>query len=120
MQFAIIGVLNTGVHASVVVVGVEWWKWRAVFSNVLAFVVSNVFSYVLNSKFTFGEKMSLVGYVRFFAVSIVSFMLVILITWLGEINGVHYLVSLLVVVFVVPVLNFFVLKFWAYSNVKEC
>ncbi|MNN93497.1 GtrA-like protein [compost metagenome] len=70
---------------------------------------------MLNSRFTFRTPTSLLGYRRFLAVSLVSLGLTLLITSVVEYLGLHYAVGLAMVIFVVPVLNYLVMKLWAFK-----
>lgn len=115
VRFALVGVGNTAAHALMVVLLMETLAPPAVLANAVAFMVANLMSYALNSRFTFRTPMSLAGYRRFFVVSLLSLTLTLLITAGVEHAGLHYGIGLLIVIFVVPVLNFLVMKAWAFA-----
>ena len=115
MRFALVGVANTLAHGLVVVALMEVLKPPAALANGVAFVFANLMSYALNSRFTFKAPMSFAGYRRFLLVSLVSLALTLLITSGVEYAGLHYGIGLLMVIFVVPVLNYLVMKVWAFA-----
>lgn len=119
IQFAFIGLINTAIHTGIVIGSVELLHFRPVLANAFAFMLANAFSYFLNSKVTFKAPLSIYGYMRFFLVSMVSLFCTLGVSWAGEVYGLHYLISLCFVVIFVPVMNFFILKFWAYSSLAQ-
>jgi putative flippase GtrA len=118
IQFAFIGVLNTAIHASVVIGLVEHMAFRPVVANAVAFFFANIFSYCLNSRITFKSTLSFGGYLRFLSVSLVSLGGTLIISWLGEYFGIDYRISLIGVIILVPAISFLALKFWAFSSAK--
>ncbi|KHL76128.1 membrane protein [Pseudomonas putida] len=115
IRFGLVGVTNTAVHAGIVVALMELFAPPAFIANGIAFMFANVMSYVLNSRFTFRTATSLLGYRRFLLVSLVSLGLTLAITSVVEYLGWHYALGLLMVIFVVPVLNYLVMKLWAFT-----
>ena len=115
IRFGLVGVANTAVHAGIVIALMELLAPPAFIANGIAFCFANVMSYLLNSRFTFRIPASLLGYRRFLAVSLVSLGLTLLITSVVEYLGLHYAVGLVMAIFVVPVLNYLVMKLWAFK-----
>ncbi|AUA32235.1 GtrA family protein [Pseudomonas sp. SGAir0191] len=115
IRFGLVGVANTAVHAGIVVALMETVAPPAFIANGIAFCFANVMSYLLNSRFTFRTPASFLGYRRFLAVSLLSLGLTLLITSVVEHLGLHYAVGLVMVIFVVPVLNYLVMKLWAFK-----
>ncbi|EKT4485181.1 GtrA family protein [Pseudomonas putida] len=115
IRFGLVGVTNTAVHAGIVVALMELLAPPAFVANGVAFMFANVMSYILNSRFTFRTPASFLGYRRFLLVSLVSLGLTLAITSLVEYLGWHYAFGLLMVIFVVPVLNYMVMKLWAFT-----
>ncbi|MBA6095699.1 GtrA family protein [Pseudomonas juntendi] len=118
IRFGLVGVTNTLVHAGIVVTLMELLAPPAYVANGVAFMFANVMSYILNSRFTFKTPASFLGYRRFLLVSLVSLALTLAITSLVEFLGWHYAFGLLMVIFVVPVLNYIVMKLWAFSPTR--
>jgi len=115
IRFGLVGVVNTGVHAGIVIALMETLAPPAYLANGIAFMFANVMSYCINSRFTFRTPISFKGYRRFLLVSLLSLALTLVITSLGEYLGLHYGFGLMLVIFIVPVLNYLVMKMWAFA-----
>lgn len=115
VRFGLVGVANTVVHAGIVITLMEVCAPPAFVANGVAFFFANLMSYTMNSLFTFRLPMSFLGYRRFLLVSLVSLALTLLITSVIELLGWHYSVGLILVIFVVPLLNYLAMKVWAFS-----
>ncbi len=115
IRFGLVGVGNTAVHAGIVIALMELLVPPAFIANGVAFMFANVMSYILNSRFTFSTPPSFVGYQRFLLVSLLSLGLTLALTSLVEYLGGHYAFGLLMVIFVVPVLNYMAMKMWAFT-----
>jgi putative flippase GtrA len=118
LRFGLVGVANTGVHAVIVITLMEVFAPPAFVANGVAFFFANLMSYALNSRFTFRIPLSFLGYRRFLFVSLVSLALTLLITSLVELIGWHYGIGLALAILVVPVLNYLVMKIWAFAPAK--
>lgn len=117
IRFGLVGVANTMVHAGIVIALMEALAPPAFVANGVAFVFANLMSYSLNSRFTFKTPVSFLGYRRFLLVSLVSLALTLLVTLVVGYLGWHYGVGLIMVILVVPVLNYMVMKVWAFAPV---
>jgi putative flippase GtrA len=117
IRFGLVGVANTVVHAGIVIALMEALVPPAFVANGVAFVFANLMSYALNSRFTFKTPLSFLGYRRFLLVSLVSLGLTLLITSVVEYLGWHYSVGLIMVILLVPILNYMVMKIWAFAPV---
>ena len=116
LVFVIIGIVNTLIHGSILVVLVEYFDTIVVFAHLIAFFAANLFSYIANSKFTFKEPLSLSYYYRFLMASMLALGLTLLISALMENMGFHYLIGFLMIIIVVPIFTFLTLKFWAFAK----
>lgn len=115
IRYGLVGVVNTAVHAGIVIALMETLVPPAYIANGIAFMFANVISYCLNSRFTFLAPISLKGYRKFLLVSLLSLALTLTITSLTGYVGLHYGFGLVLVIFVVPVLNYLVMKMWAFG-----
>lgn len=115
--FAVIGVVNTLVHGTILVGAVEWLALDVTLSHLMAFCVANVLSYLMNSWLTFKMALSLGRYGRFFVASMLSLGLTLLLSWVTDVYGLHYLLGFMLIVVVVPLLSFAVMKFWTFAHV---
>jgi putative flippase GtrA len=65
IRYALVGILNTAVHAAVFAWCVRIVKLRMVTGNTLAFLVAVTVSFLINSLWTFGKAPTLASYVLF-------------------------------------------------------
>ena len=65
VSFGGIGVINTGIHAGIVVLLVETFAVWPPVGHVFGFVAASLFSYFANATITFRMPMSLAGYLKF-------------------------------------------------------
>ena len=115
LYFGLIGVANTVIHGFMLTMMIKFFFLNVVLGNLLGFFVANLFSYFMNSMLTFKIKSSFILYYRFLLTSLFSLGLTLFIAWVMNHLGFHYLEGFLVVIFIVPTLNFLTVKFWAFS-----
>jgi len=113
--FCFIGVINSAVHAVVVLTLVESSILTPVAANVCAFVVANIVSFFLNCRFTFRTLPRFFLYRRFFLVSLVSLILTVMLSGGVQLMGWDYKIGLLLVIGVAPMLTFALQKWWAFK-----
>jgi putative flippase GtrA len=115
-KFALVGVLNTLVHALTTVALVELVQLHPVPASVAGFLLAVAVSFVLNTFWTFRQSDNLQQrFVRFIVVSVTAMLLNTLIMYLAvNVFSLHYLLGLLMVLFVVPVYNFTLNLKWSY------
>jgi putative flippase GtrA len=114
-RFALVGGLNTFIHAALLAGAVELLLLNVVLANLVAFLVANIFSYFVNSAFTFRVQPSFIGYAKFLSSSMLALMLTLGISALTNKLGLHYLIGFLFVVVFVPVFSFVMMKLWAFK-----
>lgn len=114
--FGLIGILNTFIHSSAVIISVEFFSINPIIGNIIAFFIANVFSFSMNSKYTFKVSYTWTRYMKFLIASQVSLILTILFASLAEYMRWHYLVGLLLVIFIAPLLTFLVQKTFVFNS----
>lgn len=115
LLFVFIGIVNTFIHGTLLVIGVEFFKITVVMAHFFAFIAANIISYFLNGTLTFRVNLNVKRYVKFFIASMGSLGLTLTLSWLIDIYGAHYLIGFLMIVIVVPLISFFLMKFWAFG-----
>lgn len=115
-RFALVGVVNTLLHALLLTGLMELIFINVVFANFFAFIMANIFSYFMNCKFTFKARPRLKGYAKFLSSSLLALVLTLAISALVGHLGYHYLVGFLFVVLFVPMISYFMMKLWAFKN----
>lgn len=117
-RYIITGLLGTGIHLSVLFFVVEVLKADVVFGATLGFFSALVTSYVLNYRWTFKagicHKQAFLRYV-FLCISglgVNVFLVTFIVCWLGW----WYMAAQLSVIFVVPLINFFINRSWTFAS----
>ncbi|MBL4307083.1 GtrA family protein [Vibrio fluvialis] len=114
--FAIIGAINTVLHAVTLVSCVELLTIDSTLANAIAFMAANIFSYFANSKITFKSVVSLKRYISFFSASILSLLLTLTISYVSNFYGFHYLIGFGFIIVLVPAISFIIMKFFVFSE----
>lgn len=115
-RFALTGVAITLAHIAVAIALIERFQFHPGSGNGLAFVVANGLSYAINTHWSFQSRLSLKTWWRFVLVSAMAWALTVVIAWLVERVGGHYLVGIGLVVGLVPTLSFVAHRFFTYPS----
>lgn len=114
LTFCVIGGVNTLVHAAVVVLLAGQLSVNQVYANVCGFLAANFVSFVLNSVLTFRVPVVFLNYFKFLSSSLVTFGIIVVLSATAEYFSVNYLYALAGLVVLSPVLNFMILKYFAF------
>lgn len=121
-RFGITGVANTGIHTLVAVLclegfflGLPWLVTGPVVANGVAFVVATVFSYVVNTLWSFSLEMNRRNLQRFLIVSVIGLFAAMTLAKLAEMIGLPPMGSVVLVVCVMPFVNFALHSLWTYK-----
>lgn len=120
-RFGVTGIANTGIHAAVAVLclngfflGVPWLVAGPVVANGVAFLVATAFSYVVNTLWSFSSAVNRRTLQRYVVVAVIGLLAAMALARLGEWFGLPPLGGVLLVVCVMPLVNFALLSFWTY------
>lgn len=116
IRYGVVGLINTAVHFLTTIALVEIGDFNPVPASVAGFLLAVLVSFLLNSRWTFGQTdRMLERLLKFSAVSIFGMCLNTGVMYLAvETLNMHYLVGLLLVVFIVPPSNFLLNYFWSF------
>lgn len=114
-KFSGIGLINTSIHASIVVCLVEKFFCHPAFANAAAFVIANIFSYWANQRWNFKTSGSIKRYGRFLTVSLVGLGITVLVSSAANWAGWHYLVGLGLVFVALPIFTFVLHYRWTFK-----
>jgi len=114
LTFCVIGGINTLVHASIVVLLAGQLSVNQVAANICGFFAANVVSFVLNSILTFRVRVVLLNYFKFLSSSLVTLGIIVALSSAAEYFSVNYLYALVGLIILSPVLNFLILKYFAF------
>jgi putative flippase GtrA len=114
--FGLIGVCNTALHSTAVVLLVESALAKPVAANIAGFAAANTFSYFANAWLTFRQRPSWKLYGRFALVSLGSLILTVALAALADYLHWHYLAGLAMVILCGPVLSFSLHKLFTFAQ----
>lgn len=106
IRFFAVGGLAAITYVAVMALVVDGFGGRVLLGAFLAFVIATLVSFVGNALWSFEARPTPAKAMMFFAVNTVGLGLNMLIAWLLERAGVHYLLISLTVLVVVPLFNF--------------
>jgi len=106
MRFFAVGGLAAVTYVAIMAIVVDGFGGRVLLGAFLAFVIGTAVSFVGNALWSFGARVTPGKAVWFFAINTTGLCLNMLIAWLLERAGVHYLLISLTVLVVVPLFNF--------------
>lgn len=120
-RFGVTGLANTGIHALVAVLclegfflGMPWLVAGPVVANGVAFIVATMFSYVVNTVWSFSTSINRKNFQRFFVVAVIGLVAAMGLARLAELIGLAPLGGVVLVVCVMPLVNFGLHSFWTY------
>ena len=106
IRFFVVGGIAAITYVAVMAIVVDGFGGRVLLGAFLAFVIATLVSFVGNALWSFEARPTRAKAAMFFAVNTVGLGLNMLIAWLLERAGVHYLLISLTVLIVVPLFNF--------------
>lgn len=106
IKFALVGLLNTGIHIAAVYLLVEKAAVAPPLANAMAFLCANVFSYFMNSIWTFQARKELTVYLKFLTVSTVGLAISWTCVYCTSFLGINYMYGVISSVFVVAVASY--------------
>ena len=106
IRFVLVGLVAAAVYVAVMGLVVDGLGGRVLWGAFFAFVVATFVSFLGNAWWSFGAQATPGRAAWFFAVNTAGLLLNMLIAWLLERAGVHWLLISLAVLIVVPMFNF--------------
>jgi len=115
-KFGLVGLINTLIHAVVLFAAVEVSKLHPVVGNFMAFLGANMASFIMNSYWTFKTAPEVRRYGKFLTSSLLALGLTLGIAGIFEFLGIYYGLGFLCIILLVPALNYWMLKRWAFAG----
>ena len=106
IRFVLVGLVAAAVYVAVMWLVVEGLRGRVLWGAFFAFVIATFVSFLGNAWWSFEARATAGKAVWFFAINTAGLGLNMLIAWLLERAGVHWLLISLTVLIVVPMFNF--------------
>jgi putative flippase GtrA len=110
LRFALIGIINTGLHFIFLVLLVEKADLWPPLANASAFFGANLFSYFANSRFSFRTSISSNRYLRFFFTSLIGMAISFGLSTTVAQLGWHYLLGFALLLVVMPPINYLLVR----------
>ena len=115
-KFGLVGLINTLIHAVILFAAVEVSKLHPVVGNFMAFLGANMASFIMNSYWTFKTAPEVRRYGKFLTSSLLALGLTLGIAGIFEFLAIHYGLGFLCIILLVPALNYWMLKRWAFAG----
>lgn len=115
ITFTVIGVSNLAVYLLIVSFFIHLTEFSLSFVNGLAYLFAALYSFCLNTIFTFKKAFNIMRLVQFLIASLLLSLIASAITAIILFLEFQYWVSLIVVIFGLPLLSFFLYKYWAFK-----
>ena len=120
IKFAIVGVVNTAIHLSVLYVLTEFFMVWYILSSLLAFLVAVTNSFIMNTLWTFKKDIkhkTALTYGKFFIISVITALSNLFFLYvLTEFVSLWYMLSQLIAIALTLMMNFVGNKFWTFKD----
>ena len=113
IKFVFVGVTNVFIYLVLAFFFVGILNVDPLLANGTAYFLSAIYSYLMNSFITFKKSFSYVMLIRFLIASIFLSLCASVITEVTLRYNYDYLVSLFFIIFALPLLSFFIHKYWS-------
>jgi len=120
-RFGLTGIANTGIHVLMATLclegfflGIPSLVAGPVLANVVAFLVATIFSYLANTLWSFSATMNGKNFQRFIIVALIGLLATMGLARFAELLGVPRVGSVVLVVCIMPLVNFSLHYFWTY------
>ena len=106
IRFVLVGLVAAVTYVAVMTLVVSGLHGTVLLGAFCAFILATAVSFIGNAIWSFGARPTAASAARFFMVNTVGLALNMLIAWVLERMGVHYLLISLAVLVIVPLFNF--------------
>jgi len=115
ITFSLIGLSNVAVYLLIVSFFIYLTELDLSFINGLAYLLSALYSFYLNTIFTFKQALNKLKLVKFLTASLFLSLLASVITAIILFFEFQYWISVIVVIFGLPILSFLIHKRWSFG-----
>lgn len=116
VTFSAIGVSNVAAYLFVASFFMYLTELNLSLVNGLAYLLSSGYSFCLNAIFTFKQAFELMRLVKFLTASLLLSLIASVITTIILFLEFQYWISVMVVIFGMPLLSFFIHKYWTFKG----
>ena len=115
ITFSLIGLSNVAVYLLIVSFFIYLTELNLSFINGLAYLLSALYSFYLNTIFTFKQALNKLKLIKFLTASLFLSLLASVITAIILFFEFQYWISVIVVIFGLPILSFLIHKRWSFG-----
>ena len=115
-KFIIAGGITTGIHLGIVMLLVNLKICGIEISNGIAYLVSTIFNLSVNTTWSFQEALSRKIIQRYIVVSIMGLLLAMLVAYLNDKYGYHYVMGIGIIVCICPAATYYMHINYTYKN----
>ena len=115
ITFSLIGLSNVGIYLLLVSFFIYLTELNLSFINGLAYLLSALYSFYLNTIFTFKQALNKLKLIKFLTASLFLSLLASVITAIILFFEFQYWISVIVVIFGLPILSFLIHKRWSFG-----
>lgn len=115
LKFSVIGISNVAIFLLLVILFNHFTEMNLTVVNGICYLLSAVYSFCLNTIFTFKQSFNKLRLVKFLTASILLSFIASAITKIVAFLNFQYWVSLAVIIFGMPLLSFFLHKYWSFK-----
>ena len=105
-KFILAGGFTTGIHLGIVVLLMSFKVCGIEIANGVAYLVSTIFNLSVNTAWSFRQELTRKIIQRYIVVSAIGLLLAMLVAYLNDIYGNHYLIGIAMVVCICPVVTY--------------
>lgn len=118
VKYGFVGVLGTLVHTTILTISVEILHISPILSTVLGFMGSLILSFKLNSMWTFkGDSRTKYSFLKYIIICLIGLLInVCIMTLIVKVLHSTYLIGQGISILVVPIFNFILSSYWAFSK----
>jgi len=114
IRYGIVGIISTGIHITAAFLFVYFIKQSLFMSNIFGFSWAYLISYVCQSKFVFERDLSTAKAIKYLLIQILALLSSIGLS--NMINHTNIYFKVVLVVFIMPVITFFIHKTWTFAE----
>jgi putative flippase GtrA len=119
-RFSLVGIASAMFYAGGMAAALDLLGWSVMEGNIFGFLLAASCSYLGHHYFTYGADGDHQRYVpRFLVQAVATYLLSTGITYAVAQFGLHYSWGILLVVGLIPVINFGVLQFWVFATRRD-
>ena len=117
LRYGLVGGISTLIHISAAFLYLYFVKADVLIANTVGFCVAFIFSYTIQSLFVFKHKLKISKTFKYFLVQLGALIIAYFASNILRLENSY--IHTLVISFLLPLVTFFIHKFWTFKIIKE-